>query len=80
MTYTNKEIESYTEEYKAPKAKIKYDSMIAATAIVNKCDCIYAEDGDIERYAHGQIKVNTMPLIPPQSIQKGLWDESNISS
>lgn len=66
-TFTDKELRDYAIEEKIVKAKIKYDSMIAATAIVNKCDCIYAEDGDIERYAGGQIRVLKMPTINVQT-------------
>jgi hypothetical protein len=47
--------------------------MITATATINKGDCIYAKDGDIERYSDDQIPVLKVPLI---RIQTDLFGDS----
>lgn len=66
-TFTDEEIIKFRKYHKVEKAKIKYDCMIAAIAIVNKCDCIYTDNiDDLERYSHGQIKINGLPVYPVQ--------------
>lgn len=57
----DKELKEYREEGKIPKAKIKYDCMIAAIAITRRAAVIYSNDADLKRYSCNQIRVINMP-------------------
>lgn len=62
-----KDIQEYKENHSIPKAKIKYDCMIAAIAITRRASIIYSNDADLKKFACGQINVVPMPLIPVQT-------------
>lgn len=72
-TFTEPELVQYTQQHQIPKQKIKFDAQIVATAIVNQCQCIYAQDGDLSRYADGQITVMPMPIIQATPTQLPLY-------
>jgi predicted nucleic acid-binding protein len=58
---SSEELRQYKEEHKIPKAKIKYDCMIAAIAITRRAAVIYSNDSDLKKFACGQIRVINMP-------------------
>lgn len=61
-TFTDTEIIAYTKKHKVDKSKIKFDALITAIAIVNKCNCIYTDNyDDFIRYSHGEINIQRMP-------------------
>lgn len=57
------------------KVAMKYDAMIAATAVVRGAQAVYTTDGGIEKYLHGSdvkvVMINDLPL-PPEDPQISL--------
>jgi len=52
---------------------MKYDCMIAAICIVRKVETIYTDDGDIAKFADGQVSVKPIPILALTGIQKDLF-------
>lgn len=49
----------------APKKGIyRFDCQIVAIAISRKIDCIYSHDGDVKRFAGGEVQVREIPEPP----------------
>ncbi len=48
------------------RAELKADSMIVATAVARKADCIYSNDRGIKTFAKGFISVKDIPFIEKQ--------------
>ena len=72
-SYTDKEIVEYRVNNAVPKQKMKYDCMIAAICIVRKIGEIYTDDGDIEKFADGQLVVKKLPKIAMPITQTDLF-------
>jgi len=51
----------------ATRAELKADSMIVATAVARKADCIYSTDKWIKTFAQGFVDVKGIPFIEKQS-------------
>jgi len=48
------------------RAELRADSMIVATAVAQKADCIYSHDKGIKAFAKGFIDVKEVPFVPQQ--------------
>jgi len=48
------------------RAELRTDSMIVATAVCQKADCIYSQDDALRAFAEGYIEVKVIPFIPQQ--------------
>ncbi len=57
------ELVVYRADNKVPKAKIKFDCMLAASAIVRGAVKIFSNDNDLKKFSCGQIDVSEMPKI-----------------
>jgi predicted nucleic acid-binding protein len=66
---TNKppEVAKQLIEDDATKAELRADSMIVATAVAQKAECIYSYDKGIKSFAKGFIEVKEIPFLPKQS-------------
>ena len=62
------------------KRELKADFMIAATAIARKCDCIYTEDRELERFAESYIEVNRISDVLLPATQDGLFASGDLPS
>jgi len=49
------------------KAELKIDSLIVATAISQKAECIYSHDDGVKAFAQDYIEVKEIPFIPRQT-------------
>lgn len=67
LSLTTAEIVTYREEQKVTKNKLKFDCMLVAIAITRGVSKIYSNDGDLKRFANGQIDVIPMPNILTQT-------------
>lgn len=63
----------FKEDKGITKAKMKFDYMIAAIAIVNETECIYSEDEGLKTFCDGHIDVR--PIPPDLSEQGSLFNE-----
>ncbi len=68
-SFTNPELIQYKNDNAVPKQKMKYDCMIAAICIVRKVECIYSEDGDLSKFANGELHVKKIPILNLPSVQ-----------
>ena len=50
----------------ATRAELKIDSLIVATAISQKAECIYSHDAGVRAFAQDYIEVKEIPFIPLQ--------------
>ena len=48
----------------ATRAELKADSLIVATAVTKKAECIYSRDNGIKNFAKGFIEVSDIPFNP----------------
>ncbi len=48
------------------RAELRTDSLIVATAVSQKADCIYSHDDGLKEFAKGYIVVNEIPFITKQ--------------
>ena len=58
----------------ATRAELRADSMIVATAVAQKADCIYSNDKWIKTFAKGFIEVKKIPFVPQQ---KNVFDSNS---
>ncbi|SDW18426.1 Predicted nucleic acid-binding protein, contains PIN domain [Hydrobacter penzbergensis] len=68
-SFKNPELIQYKNDHAIPKQKMKYDCMIAAICIVRKVECIYSEDGDLSKFANGELQVKEIPLLSLPGVQ-----------
>ena len=57
------------------KTELRADSMIVATAVARKAECIYSHDNGVKNFAKGFIDVREIPFIPKQ--QDAFESDSN---
>lgn len=76
LSLNDDEIKQYRAEHRVAKNKLKFDCMLVAIAITRNVDIIYTEDDDLLKFAHGQIEVKPMHLIPTQ-FKLDFNDDSN---
>lgn len=53
------------------RAELKVDSLIVATAISQKAECIYSHDAGVKAFAQGHIAVKEIPFISEQTAAFG---------
>ncbi len=65
---TNKPPETAKQLIKdnATRAELRADSMIVATAVARKAECIYSYDGWVKKFAKGFIEVREIPFVPQE--------------
>lgn len=68
-------LKEYREQHLVPRNKIKFDCMIAATAIVRGATKIFSHDNDMKKFSCGQIEVSQMPVF---GSQENLFGEKSI--
>lgn len=49
------------------RAELKVDSLIVATAVSQRAECIYSHDGGVKAFAQGFIEVKEIPFISTQT-------------
>lgn len=50
----------------ATRAELRANSMIVATAVARKADCIYSYDKGVKTFAKGFIEVREIPFVPEE--------------